>query len=254
MKNNIIWFALTTTILLSLGKTYLFTMEYNRSIKTWAEDDRPREKMLLKGKNALSDAELIAILLGSGTPARSALDLAQELLLNSENNLYLFGKMNINELKKIKGIGTAKAITISAAIELGRRRQAITDRERIKVTSSQMAFSLLKCDFQDLIHEEFHVLYLNRGNYVVQKKQISVGGTVSTIADGKIIFKTALELNASAIILAHNHPSGRLNPSEQDRRLTKKLKEFGKLIEIDVLDHLIISDNGFYSFADEGMM
>lgn len=229
-------------------------MELNRSIKSWAEDDRPREKMLLKGKSALSDAELIAILLGSGTPTRSALDVAQELLMSSGNNLHLFGKMSINELKKIKGIGTAKAITISAAIELGRRRQVAADSEKTKITSSQTAFCLLKYDFQDLIHEEFFVLYLNRASYVIQKKQISVGGMAGTFVDGKIIFKTALELNATGIILAHNHPSGKLNPSEQDRRLTRHLKEFGRLIDIEVLDHLIISENGFYSFADEGMM
>lgn len=229
-------------------------MESNRSIKSWAEDDRPREKMLLKGKSALSDAELIAILIGSGTASRSALDVAQELLKNNENNLHLIGKMNINELKKIKGIGPAKAITICAAVELGKRRQSLHSKERSKVTSSQAAFKLLYGDLQDLLHEEFYVLYLNRANYVLQKKQISIGGITGTIADGKIIFKTALELNASGIILAHNHPSGRVNPSEQDRRLTRQLKEFGKLIDINILDHLIIADKGYYSFADEGMM
>lgn len=229
-------------------------MELNRSIKSWAEDDRPREKMLLKGRNALSDAELIAILLGSGTPSRSALDVAQELLQNSENNLHLFGKMNINEFKKIKGIGTAKAITLCAAIELGKRRHSVAPKDRVKITSSKIAYDLLYADFQDLICEEFHVLYLNRSNYVLQKKQISVGGLVGTTADGKVIFKNALECNATGIILAHNHPSGRLTPSEQDKRLTRQLKEFGRLIDIDILDHLIISENNFYSFADEGMM
>jgi len=229
-------------------------MELNRSIKHWAEDDRPREKMLLKGKSALSDAELIAILLGSGTSARSALDVAQELLQRNENNLHLFGKMDINELKKIRGIGPAKAVKLCAAIELGKRRQCVGPRNRMKVTSSPSAFDLFSNDLQDLKHEEFHVLYLNRGNYVLQKKQISIGGISGTVADGKIIFKTALELNASGIILAHNHPSGRLSPSEQDRRLTQQLKEFGKLIDIDILDHLIISESGYYSFADEGMI
>lgn len=229
-------------------------MELNRSIKMWAEDDRPREKMLHKGKAALSDAELIAILLGSGTSSRSALDVAQELLQNSENDLHLLGKMNINEFKKLKGIGTAKAILLSAAIELGRRRQAVLGKDRIKISSSHTAFDLFRVDFLDLSHEEFYVLYLNRGNYVLQKKQISIGGMSGTIADGKIIFKTALELNASGIILAHNHPSGRLSPSEQDRRLTRQLKEFGKLIDIEVLDHIIVSDNGYYSFADEGII
>lgn len=229
-------------------------MELNRSIKNWAEDDRPREKMLIKGKTALSDAELIAILLGSGTASRSALDVAQELLQKNENDLHLFGKMDINELKKIRGIGPAKAVTLCAAIELGKRRQCVGPKNRMKVTSSSSAFDLFSNDLQDLKHEEFHVLYLNRGNYILQKKQISIGGISGTVADGKIIFKTALELNASGIILAHNHPSGRLSPSEQDRKLTQQLKEFGKLIDIDILDHLIVSESGYYSFADEGMI
>lgn len=229
-------------------------MEINRPIKDWAEDDRPREKMQLKGRNALSDAELIAILLGSGLPSRSALDVAKELLQINENNLYSLGQMSINELKRIRGIGTAKAITLCAAIELGKRRKVAGSKGRIKVTCSESAFSTLSVGLQDLPHEEFHVLYLNRGNYILQKKQISIGGVAGTVADGKIIFKTALELNASGIILAHNHPSGRLIPSDQDKRLTHQLREFGKLIDIDVLDHLIISDNGYYSFADEGMI
>lgn len=229
-------------------------MELNRSIKNWAKDDRPREKMLIKGKTAVSDAELIAILLGSGTSSRSALDVAQELLQRNENDLHLFGKMDVNELKKIRGIGPAKAVTLCAAIELGKRRQCVGPKNRTKITSSPSAFDLFSNDLQDLKHEEFHALYLNRGNYVLQKKQISIGGISGTVADGKIIFKTALELNASGIILAHNHPSGRLSPSEEDRRLTQQLKEFGKLIDIDILDHLIISESGYYSFADEGMI
>jgi DNA repair protein RadC len=162
--------------------------------------------------------------------------------------------MNINELKKVKGIGTAKAIAISAAIELGRRRQTVSESEKTKITSSRTAFYLLKYDFQDLMHEEFYVLFLNKASYVIQKKQISIGGMTGTVVDGRIIFKTALELNATGIILAHNHPSGRLTPSEPDKRLTRQLQEFGNLIDIDVLDHLIISENEFYSFADEGMM
>lgn len=229
-------------------------MELNRSIKMWAEDDRPREKMLLKGRSALSDAELIAILLGSGTASRSALDVAQELLLKNENNLHLFGKMNINELKKTKGIGTAKAITLCAAIELGRRRQALRTVDRLKITSSLSAFNLLAMDLQDLAHEEFYVLYLNKGNFVLQKKQVSIGGMTGTVVDGKIIFKTALELNAVGMILAHNHPSGRRQPSEPDIRLTRELQEFGKLIDITILDHLIITETGYFSFADEEML
>jgi DNA repair protein RadC len=229
-------------------------MELNRSIKTWAEDDRPREKMLLKGKHALSDAELIAILLGSGTPTRSALDVAQDVLQNSKNNLFLFGKLNVNELRKIKGIGVAKAVTLCAAIELGKRRQAVGKTERIKITSAQIAYKTLKYDFQDLAHEEFYVLYLNRGNYVLHKQQISKGGIAGTVVDGKIIFKTALDVNATGIVLAHNHPSGRLFPSECDKRITRQLKEFGKLIEIEVLDHLIVSDTGYFSFVEKGLL
>lgn len=229
-------------------------MELNRSIKMWAEDDRPREKMLLKGRSALSDAELIAILLGSGTASRSALEVAQELLLKNENSLQSFGKMNINELKKTKGIGTAKAITLCAAIELGRRRQALGSVDRLKITSSLSAFNLLAMDLQDLAHEEFYALYLNKGNFVLQKKQVSIGGITGTVVDGKIIFKTALELNAVGIILAHNHPSGRRQPSEPDIRLTRELQEFGKLIDITILDHLIITETGYFSFADEEML
>jgi DNA repair protein RadC len=229
-------------------------METNRSIKCWAEDDRPREKMLLKGKAALSDAELIAILLGSGTPALSAVDVAKELLAQSENNLHLFGQKKMSELTKVKGIGQAKAITLMAAIELGKRRQAVAPVDRFKITSSEKAFQLLAPDLQELTHEEFYVLYLNKGNHVLQKKQISIGGLSGTIADGKVIYRYALELNATGIILAHNHPSGRLEPSEEDRRVTKNLKAFGKLIDIEVLDHLIISEKGFFSFAEEGLM
>lgn len=229
-------------------------METNRSIKCWAEDDRPREKMLLKGKAALSDAELIAILLGSGTPALSAVDVAKELLAQSENNLHLFGQKKMSELTKVKGIGQAKAITLMAAIELGKRRQAVAPVDRFKITSSEKAFQLLAPDLQELTHEEFYVLYLNKGNHVLQKKQISIGGLSGTIADGKVIYRFALELNATGIILAHNHPSGRLEPSEEDRRVTKNLKAFGKLIDIEVLDHLIISEKGFFSFAEEGLM
>src|SRR5690606_25384718 len=210
-------------------------MDYYSSIKTWAEDERPREKMLLKGKNALSDAEVIAILLGSGTVSRSAIDVAKDLLKQSNGSLDEFGKMTINDFKKIKGVGQAKAIVLSAAIELGNRRLQVSKGEKVKVTSSQVAFEQLKYDFMDLQHEEFFVLFLNRGNVVINKLQLSKGGMAGTVVDGKIIFKHALDNNASGIILAHNHPSGRLVPSEADKRLTKQLKDFGKFIEIEVL-------------------
>lgn len=239
---------------ISLSKPIFFIMENYRTIKQWAEDDRPREKMLLKGKSVLSDAELIAILLGSGTQSRSALDVAQDLLQSCDNCLDLLGKKSLSELQKVKGIGIAKAIALSAAIELGKRRQTFSKKEQARITSSQVAYDLLRYDFQELAHEEFYVLYLNRGNFVIKKQQISIGGMAGTIADGKIIFKAALEFNACGIILAHNHPSGRLVPSEPDKRLTRQLKEFAKLIDIEVLDHLILSDQGYYSFADEGIL
>lgn len=229
-------------------------MDYYSSIKTWAEDERPREKMLLKGKNALSDAEVIAILLGSGTVSRSAIDVAKDLMKQSNGSLDEFGKMTINDFKKIKGVGQAKAIVLSAAIELGNRRLQVSKGEKVKVTSSQVAFEQLKYDFMDLQHEEFFVLFLNRGNVVINKLQLSKGGMAGTVVDGKIIFKHALDNNASGIILAHNHPSGRLVPSEADKRLTKQLKDFGKFIEIEVLDHLIICDHEYISFADEGYL
>lgn len=230
------------------------TMNTNRTIKMWAEDDRPREKMLLKGRHALSDAELIAILLGSGTAARSALEVAQDILHKAKNNLHAMGQMTVHDFKTFKGVGDARAITLCAAIELGRRRQVVSSKQKIKITSSTSAFDILRVDLADLLHEEFYVLYLNRGNYVIEKKQLSKGGIAGTVADGKIIFKTALELNASGIILAHNHPSGNKQPSEQDKRLTKQLKDFGKLVEIEVLDHLIITSDTYYSFADEGIL
>lgn len=230
------------------------TMNTNRTIKMWAEDDRPREKMLLKGRQALSDAELIAILLGSGTAARSALEVAQDILGSAENNLHKMGQMTVHDFKKCKGVGDARAVTLCAAIELGRRRQVISSKQKTKITSSTTAFELLRGDLADLVHEEFYVLYLNRGNFVIDKKQLSIGGMAGTVADGKIIFKAALELNACGIILAHNHPSGNKQPSEQDKRLTRQLKEFGKLVEIEVLDHLIVTADTYYSFADEGIL
>lgn len=220
----------------------------------WAEDDRPREKMMLKGRQALSDAELLAILLGSGTASRSALEVAQDILSAADNNLNKMGQMTVHDFKKCKGIGDAKAITLCAAIELGRRRQIVSGKDRVKITSSVAAYDLLKVELADLLHEEFYVLYLNRGNFVIEKKQLSIGGMAGTVADGKIIYKTALELNACGMILAHNHPSGNKQPSEQDKRLTKQLKDFGKLVEIEVLDHLIITSETYYSFADEGIL
>jgi len=225
------------------------------AIKVWAEDDRPREKMILKGYKALSDSELIAILIGSGTKRKSAIDLAQELLEISGNNLSEFSKRSIKEFQKVKGIGKAKAVTIAAALELGRRRKEVMiTHRRPRIKESRAVYEHLKPYFEDLTIEMFYVLLMSRGNMVMETICISQGGTSSTIVDGKVIYKRAIESGAHAIILSHNHPSGSLIPSEADRKLTKKLVEFGKLIELPVLDHLIFSDNGYYSFADDGQL
>lgn len=229
-------------------------MQTNLSIKSWAEDDRPREKLLLKGKMALSDAELIAILLGSGTTSKSAVELAKEILHDCKNDLQQFGKLSKNELMKFKGIGEAKAITLMAAIELGRRRKETEIVKNQAITSAKMAYELLRSSFMDLDHEEFHIIYLSRSNKLLQTSCVSVGGMTGTIADGKIIFKEALALKACGIILAHNHPSGKLSPSEQDKRLTSELHKFGKMIDLSILDHLIITDAGFFSFAENGLL
>ena len=224
------------------------------TIKSWSPEDRPREKLLLKGKSALSDAELIAILIGSGTSSLSAVEVAKKVLQQSTNNLHDLAKLSIKELTKTKGIGEAKAITIVAALELGRRRKDLEPDEKPKISGSKDVFELLKADLQDLPHEEFWVLLLNRANRVTKKCQISQGGVAGTVADPKIIFKLALEELASGIILAHNHPSGNLSASQTDINLTKKLKEGGKLLEIQVLDHIILAGQKYYSFADEGMI
>lgn len=224
------------------------------AIKNWAEDDRPREKMMLKGKHTLSDAELIAILIGTGSGSKSAVDLARELLSLTDGDLYEFGKLRYSHLCNIKGIGASKAISILAALELGRRKKEYTKKKRNKIDSSLKAYQEFKGYFSDLTHEEFFVLYLNRGNQVLQVKQISIGGTAGTYVDPKIIFKYGMDLAASGIILAHNHPSGQLKPSKEDEKITKKIKQFGELIEMPVLDHLIITDNGYFSFSDQELL
>lgn len=224
------------------------------TIKNWSPEDRPREKLLIKGTASLSDAELIAILLGTGTTTISAVDLAKNLLQNSGNNLNELARLSVKDLMRIKGIGEAKAITIIAALELGRRRKNMMPEEKPKITSSLEVFELLKPDLMDISHEEFWVLLLNRANRVIKKQLISQGGVAGTVADPKIIFKMALEELASGIILAHNHPSGNLTPSQADIELTKKLKEAGKLLEVQVLDHVIIANQKYFSFADEGLV
>ena len=229
-------------------------MIQQNTIKSWAEDDRPREKMMLKGRAALSDAELIAILIGSGTRELSAVQLSQQILAKANHSLTQLSKFSIDQLMQFKGIGEAKAISIFASMEIARRRDSISDSKKVRVTSSKDAFNCLRGELEDLGHEEFYILLLNRANDVIAKKQISKGGISGTVADGKVIFGHAIEKKSSAIILAHNHPSGRLKPSEMDIRLTKELVSFGKMIQLQILDHLIFSDNNYFSFADEGLM
>ncbi len=223
-------------------------------ILSWAEEDRPREKLLLKGKAALSEAELIAILLGSGTVSMSAVDLAKQILSSVDHNLNSLAKLTIKDLEKFKGIGQAKAISIVAALELGRRRKEEELPARKTITSARDIFELMQPHLLDLPHEEFWIVLLNRANVVIRKVQISAGGVAGTIADPKLIFKSALEHLASAIILVHNHPSGNLKPSQTDRDLTRKLKEAGKYLDIPVLDHVIITEKQYFSFADEGIL
>lgn len=225
-----------------------------RRILSWAEEDRPREKLLLKGKAALTDAELVAILIGSGTRDLSAVDLSKIILQKANNNLNELAKLSIKDLMKIKGIGEAKAISIAAALELGRRRKESEVVRRPRISSSRDAYEQIKPYLLDLPHEEFWLLLLNRANEVIRPVQVSQGGVSGTVADPKIIFKLAIECLASAIILVHNHPSGNLKPSEADKDLTRRLASAGKLLEIPILDHLIFTDASYLSFADEGLM
>jgi len=224
------------------------------SIKNWSEDDRPREKLILKGKSVLSDAELIAILIGSGSKNESAVELSKKILASVANNLNELGKLNLSQLCNFKGIGEAKAVTIIAAMELARRRRSEEVIELTKITSSKIIFEIMQPIIGELPHEEFWVLYLNNANKVIAKNQLSKGGMTGTVVDVRIIFKSALESGAVGILLCHNHPSGNLKPSEVDIEITKKVKTAGKSLDINVLDHLIITQNGYYSFADEGIL
>jgi DNA repair protein RadC len=224
------------------------------SIKAWAEDDRPREKLLLRGAKALSNAELLAILLGSGSRGESAVQLAQHLLRDADNDLQTLGKRTIEQLKQRKGMGDAKAITIVAALEIAQRRADTPLRERPKITCSQDAYHCLAALVAELPHEEFWILLLNRANQVTGRKQISAGGVSGTTVDAKLVFQAALENVSSGIILCHNHPSGNLTPSQADLDLTRKLKQAAQVLDIALLDHLIIAETGYYSFADEGLL
>ncbi len=223
-------------------------------IHQWAEDDRPREKFLLKGKSALSDSELLAILIGSGSRNESAVQLCQRILASTNHNLNLLGKLSISQLTEFKGIGEAKAIAIAAALELGRRRGSEEALVLDKISSSKAVFVLMHPIIGDLPHEEFWVLYLNNSNKVLYKSQLSKGGLTSTIVDVRLLFKTAFEQNATSIILTHNHPSGKLMASEQDIQITKRIKQASQQLDIALLDHIIITENGFYSFNDQGIM
>ncbi|MCB0521171.1 MAG: DNA repair protein RadC [Lewinellaceae bacterium] len=223
-------------------------------ITAWAEDDRPREKLSNKGRQTLTDAELLAILLGSGSRNESAVSLAQRIMESVQNNLNELGKRSLSELMKFKGVGEAKAITIAAALELGRRRQFSTMLERPVIKSSRDAYEIIAPRLTDMAHEEFWMLLLNKGNKVLGQEKISTGGTDATVVDSKVVFRKAIEGQAINLILCHNHPSGTLRPSPADLDLTKKLKQAGEIIGIQVLDHLIVTDAGYFSFADEGIL
>jgi len=224
------------------------------SIKHWSTDDRPREKLRNKGPENLSHSELIAILLQNGTRQKSALDLAKEILQLGSNNLGELGKLSIKELMKIKGIGEAKAITIAAALELGRRRQANEILEKPVITDSASIAKHLQALLRDHDHEVFMVMFLNRANKVNHTEIISKGGITGTVVDPRIILKKALEEDAVSIILCHNHPSGSLKPSRADEALTQKIREAARFFDIRVADHIIVSDAGFFSFADQGLL
>jgi len=223
-------------------------------INQWAEDDRPREKFLLKGKTALSDSELLAILIGSGSRNESAVQLCQRILASTDNNLNQLGKLSINQLIQFKGIGEAKALSIAAALELGRRRKTEEVFELTKIDSSKSVYHIMQPIIGELPHEEFWVLCLNNSNKVICKSQISKGGITGTVADTRLIFKMALENFATALILVHNHPSGKLQPSEADKRITQNFIKAGEILEINILDHIIITESNYFSFADESLL
>ncbi len=223
------------------------------TIKTWAEDDRPREKLLRIGTSNLTDSELIAILLRTGMKSATAVDIARALLQKYNNDLTELSRISVNELARMPGIGMVKAITLAAALELGRRRRQAELPKRVKITSSQVVAELMMPRLADLPHEEFHVLLLNRKNEIIQRIVLSTGGISGTVVDPRMAFKAAIDSLASAMILCHNHPSGNCNPSEEDRQLTHKMRQAGNILEIQVLDHIIIAGNRYFSFADEGL-
>lgn len=238
-----------------MGNKHFLTMDKKyTSIKQWAEDDRPREKLLLKGKNALSDAELMAILLRSGNKDLSAVDLAKQILDKAQNNLLELSKFTTSDFLSFNGIGEAKALSIIAALELGRRRRSAEVIEKTAISGSKDAFNYFIALVEDYQYEGFWILLLNRANKIIKHVQISEGGVSGTVADPKKIFRLSIENSASGIILCHNHPSGNIKPSEQDLKLTKKIVEGSRLLDINVLDHLIIGDEKYLSFADENLI
>lgn len=224
------------------------------SIKSWNEDDRPREKLLSKGKEALSNAELIAILLSSGNKNETAVDLAKRMLMASNNNLNAFGKFTVNDLIQFKGVGEAKAITIITALELARRVRLEDALRQDKITSSKAVYNIMQPIIGELPHEEFWVIYLNNANKVLYKQQLSKGGITATLVDVRILFKKAVELMATGIILCHNHPSGKLKPSQSDKNLTQKIQRAADALDIKVLDHLIVTEKDYFSFADNNIL
>lgn len=228
--------------------------ENNSSIKNWNEDDRPREKLATKGRSSLSDAELLAIIMGSGSRNESAVELAKRILKSANNNWNELAKYTITDLCLFKGIGEAKAISIITALEIGRRRNTQDVLERKKISSSSDAAIILQQQIGDLPNEEFWIMYLNQGNRIIKTEQISRGGITQTSVDVRLIFKRSLELMATGIILSHNHPSGNLVPSAADKSITQKIKEGALLLDIQVLDHVIVSQKNYYSFADEGLI
>lgn len=224
------------------------------SIKYWNDDDKPREKLVQKGRSALSDAELIAILIGSGSRDESAVELSKRILASTANNLNELGKLSIEQLMKFKGIGEAKAVTIAAALEIGRRRRGEDAQKITKITNSKSVFELLLPKMGDLRHEEFWIVFLNNSNKVLHTAQLSKGGITGTLVDVRLVMRQALEFGAVALILAHNHPSGTLKPSQADKQLTQKLKKASEALDIKVLDHLIITQKAYFSFADDNIL
>ncbi|KRD63959.1 hypothetical protein ASE40_01030 [Flavobacterium sp. Root935] len=224
----------------------------NFPITVWSEDDKPREKLMLKGKEVLSDAELIAILIGSGSRNESAVSLSKRIL-SSAGNLNALGKLSISSLMQFKGVGEAKAISIVAALELGRRQRSEDALIFKKISSSKAVFEIMQPIIGELPHEEFWVLFLNNSNSVISKSQLSKGGITGTVVDVRLVFKLAMENGATGLILCHNHPSGNLNPSDADKQITKKIKLAGESLDVKVLDHLIITESKYYSFVDEGI-